>query len=854
MPYDLRCDRLINPLGHHCTSPLLSWKIADLRPGSVQSAYQIQADVNGKPAWDSGRIESRAQKAEWSGPALSTRDSVVWRVQTWDHENQESGWSASAEFEIGLIDLNVDGKWIGAPWSGSPRTSAPVPEFTKEFTLAQKSSACRLYISALGIYSVEINGQAVDDTERMAPGWTQYEKRVFLRTYDIASLLVEGVNTIKVRLGDGWYAGCVGDRGRQLFGEKPLFLAQIECGGVIVASDESWSVAPCEVVSADIMDGETWDLRKLANPTSPVAAVVSDPETALFPYAGPPVRIIRELEPISIMEKRGYMHAYQIDFGQNFAGSIRIVGEGKAGSTITIKYSEVLDGDGKLYTANLRAAIVTDRITLAEDGPFTFEPKFTFHGYRFAEITGVTAEPQAWGLVFSSDIPITGEFECSEPLINQLQNNILWSQIGNFVDVPTDCPQRDERLGWTGDAQVFFNTAAFNMDVSRFFDKWLDDLALAQGPNGEIPMIAPLHDRGFFIEGGPAWADALPICAWNHFERYGDLRTLNRLAPALKNFGEFILNASPNYIRCAPDYQGFRGFGDWLSTNAETPLDLIGTAFLAHSLDLLAKIFEAIGDTNSAATYRDHWTKTKAAFLNRFVTPGGLLVSQTQTSHVLALHFNLVEEHHRKAMVQALVDDIGNRRWKLSTGFIGTPYLLKTLVKGGRPDAAAKLLFQTEWPSWLYPVTQGATTIWERWDGWTKEKGFQNPDMNSFNHYAYGCVGEWLYETAAGLKVRANLPIEIEPLHVEGLEFCRATFESDWGKVESSWELMDGVMHLFVTVPPNAEALVTLPGNEVTEKPDTAVQTAERTWKIPAGSWTFATVLFAVDAAEADTE
>ncbi|MBK9746539.1 MAG: family 78 glycoside hydrolase catalytic domain [Chloroflexi bacterium] len=487
-----------------------------------------------------------------------------------------------------------------------------------------------------------------------------------------------------------------------------------------------------------------------------------------------------------------------------------------------------------------------------------WESQFTFHGFRYVEIEGdpgpVTAETIT-GIVLHSEMAQTGTFTCSDPLLNQLQKNILWGQKGNFVDVPTDCPQRDERLGWTGDIQVFVRTAAFNMDVAGFMTKWAHDVTDAQNADGSVPAVVP-YAADVPTDGGPAWADAAIICPWTIYLCYGDTRILEQSYATMTRFMEFLLANSPGHVRCAPDWEGWPGFGDWLSINASTPRDLLGTAFLAYDASLMAQIAAILGKADDAARYQQLFEEVKAVFASRYlvgshipvvpVVPSearrlmdeadtlsrgtlrqvdyGTITSEvfnadlftpTQTAYVLALHFNLLPDDLRPLAAQELTVDLARRGMHLSTGFVGSPYLNHVLSSNGQLDAAYDLLNQKSWPSWLYAVTQGATTIWERWDGWTEESGFQTPDMNSFNHYAYGAIGAWLYSTVAGIDVDPAAAgykhVLLRPQPGGGLTHAQATLDTLYGKLITGWTLADGVFTYTITVPPNTSATVTLP-------------------------------------------
>jgi len=522
-------------------------------------------------------------------------------------------------------------------------------------------------------------------------------------------------------------------------------------------------------------------------------------------------------------------------------GRVRLKVRAKAGTTFRLRHAEVLDKSGNLYVENLRSARATDYFTTGHDGVSIWEPRFTFHGFRYVEVAcheKFTPEPDAvTGVVLHSDIAPTGEFECSEPLLNQLQSNIQWGQRGNYLEVPTDCPQRDERLGWTGDAQVFIRTGAFNFDVAGFFTKWQQDFDDAQYDNGDVPVVIPrLNIVG---RGSPAWSDALLICPWTIYQCYGDRELLERHYESLRRYVEFLGQEAKGLIRSHPDVDSWGGFGDWLAQDGgnnwsgRTPKDLIGTAFFAHSARLLSRIAALIGRADDAARYERLFDRIRRAFQKRFVTKEGFVAGATQTGYVLALHFDLMPPELRPAALRELIRDIESRGNRLSTGFVGTSYLPYVLSDNGRHDVACRLLMQKNWPSWLYAVTQGATTIWERWDGWTHDKGFQDAGMNSFNHYAYGAIGEWLYARLAGIELDPAAPgykrIILRPMPGGGLTYARARLRSMHGLIESAWRIRNGRFRLEATIPPNTTATVHLPGR----RRPVRVSAGQHRWEVP---------------------
>jgi len=881
----LTCEFRVNPLGLDGSVLHLGWQLHSDQPGARQSAYQLLAATDPKrlnsgkaDLWDSGRVESdQSIQVVYAGKPLTSRQRVYWRVRVWDEADalleSDTTW-----FEMGLLArAEWKAKWIGATLTGGPRTTIPAPYLRKAFTLPAKVKTARLYITALGLYDCTINGKAVS-SDVLAPGWTNYHKRVQYNVYDVTKLLKAGDNAIGVILGDGWAAGFVGLGPRQVYVDRPRLLAQLEItltdgSTQRITSDRTWKQQFGPLLENDLLMGEAYDAR-LELPGWDTAdfddkswlrvQTFTDPGMALVATTGPTIRRIEELQPISEpVQNRNFITSSAIfDLGQNMVGRVRFRGKAPAGTTIALRFAEVLDETGKLYTTNLRSARATDYYTFkGAKGEEVWEPRFTFHGFRYVEIVdypGAVNRDTITGIVLHSDMAQTGEFSCSAPLINQLQHNILWGQKGNFVDVPTDCPQRDERLGWTGDIQVFARTAAFNLDVAGFMTKWAQDVADAQSPEGMVPAVVPLASIGL-VDGGPAWADAAIICPWTMYLCYGDRGILAQNYGVMRKFMDWVVSASPGYIRCAPEYAGWPGFGDWLSINAATPRDLIGTAFLAYDASLMAQIAKVLDKPEDAAMYATLAGDVKAAFANRYLKGGTLaenpppashmrqmmdgadaisrgtlkavdygpitsavfnteLFTPTQTAYVLALHFDLLPAALRAQATAELVADIERRGGHLSTGFVGAPYLPHVLSSNGRLDVAYQLLHQQSWPSWLYSVTQGATTIWERWDGYTAENGFQDPGMNSFNHYAYGSIGAWLYNTVAGIEADPAQPgykhTLVRPQPGGGLTHARGALATPYGQLVSEWQINKKKFTLTVVVPPNTTATVQLPSDQ----------------------------------------
>ncbi len=844
LPVQLRCNYFDNPLGVHDPAPRLSWQLAaGDRRGARQTAYRIVVSAGRAGAgvlWDSGRVRSDATtQVTYAGSPLASRQRVWWRVAIWDEKNRRSE-SAPAFWEAGLLSRkDWRGSWIGAAFAGGPEVGAHSPYLRTIFNVGKKVASARLYATALGLYEFHLNGQRVGH-DVFSPGWTEYKKRVQYQAYDVTALLRPGANAAGAVLGDGWYCGHLGWRERNYYGERPQLLAQLvltftDGSTQVIVTDGAWKTSYGPIVESDLIMGETYDARRELRgwdepgyddsawlPVTPFA----DPGIEISPVLGPMVHATQELKPITPPNKIPIWPStiWVIDMGQNMVGRVRLHVRGKAGQVVRLRFAEMLNKDGTIYTENLRAARQTDHYILRGDPRGeTWESKFTFHGFRYVEISGHPDDllPDViTGVVLHSDTPRTGTFHCSDPLINQLQSNIDWGQRGNFLEVPTDCPQRNERLGWMGDAQVFSRTAAWNRNVAGFFNKWQRDISDAQGTEGQMPSVAP-HIEGVGADGGPAWADAAVICPWTMYLCYADKDLLARHFDSLTKFIGYMEDQSKGLIRSHPDTNVWHGYGDWLALDGSgnvfgnTPKDLIGTALFAYSTTLVAKMARVLGRTADAVRYERLAERIRRAYQKRFLSADGVAAGLTQTSYVLTLQFDLAPVALRPKLLRELVRDIEARGNKLTTGFVGASYLPHVLTRFGRTDLAYKLLHQKAWPSWLYAVTQGATTIWERWDGWTKENGFQDKGMNSFNHYAYGAIGSWLYAVVAGVDIDPASPgfkrILLAPQPGGELTSARGMLQSPHGEILSSWKLHAGRFDWEVIVPPNTTASVKFP-------------------------------------------
>jgi alpha-L-rhamnosidase len=838
-PLDLRTGYAVDPVGIDTRNPRLSWRLESSERGARQAAYRIQValspealSVGGDLFWDTGRVPSgQSVHVRYDGPPLTSGTRYHWRVRVWDPSGVSSKWSPQAFWEMGLLDsADWHAQWIRPDLVEDTTTSNPSPMLRATFRVDGRVATARLYVTSLGLHQVTLNGAQVSD-RLFTPGWTSYETRLQYETHDVGGQLRAGENVLGVILGDGWYRGRLGwSDQRNTYGAHLGLLAQLvirytDGRTQVVGSDSAWRAATGPILGSDIYDGEVYDARLQRTgwdrPGYDDAGwagvrVFEHPKSILIAPVGPPVRRVQEVKPVSIF--RTPAGETVADMGQNMVGWIRLRVRGPPGATVTLRHAEVLDSAGNVYTANLRTAKAAVRYTLAGTGDELYEPHFTFMGFRYVAVEGYPGElttDALTGIVVHSDMPRTGTFETSDPMLNRLQSNILWGQKGNFVDVPTDTPARDERMGWTGDAQAFVGTAAFNFEVAPFFTKWLVDLAADQRSSGSVPFVVPDVIGG---AGSAGWGDAATIVPWALYLAYGDTLVLERQYESMRSWVDFIRGRAGEDLIWSEDFT----FGDWLAFNttssdypgATTDKDLIATAFFAHSTDLVARTADVLGRTADARTYRSLFQRIGEAFDREYVTETGRIASNTQTAYALALAFELLPESMRDEAGRRLAEDV-QRFGHLTTGFLGTPHLLHALHRTGHTAVAYELLLREEYPSWLYPITKGATTMWERWDGIRPDGTFQDVGMNSFNHYAYGAVGDWMYRVVAGIDVDPEEPgyrhVRIRPRPGGGLTFARASLNTVYGDASSAWQLDSGTFRLTVHVPPNTHATVRLP-------------------------------------------
>lgn len=739
--------------------------------------------------------------------------------------------------------------WAAAHWIGRPddetrevnptgpedersaiaRSLWPAAYLRREFELARVPGRAMLQVSALGLYRVFVNGTRVGD-EVLAPGWTDYEYRVHAQTFDVAPLLREGANCIALVVADGWYAGYVGfDRGHQarLYGEAPRGrLALVAGDDVLCVTDGSWRRGEGMIRSADLQMGEVhdpaqepvgwrepgFDDRAWAGPALNAAL---DPVVLRSP--APPIRVIETMPAIDV--RRLGAGRWLVDFGQNLSGVVRLrlraAAEGgpAAGTQVHLHHAEVLDAGGEPYYENLRTAEAHD-VVIADGGAFVFEPWFTFHGFRYLEVSGVPelSAADAEALVLHTDVARVGTFHSANPRIDRLYENAVWTVRGNLLDVPTDCPQRDERMGWLGDAGLIMPSAVFALDLDTFLEKWLADVRDAQRPNGAYPDVAPRANLK--VEGAPGWADAGALIPWTAYLATGRLAHLEQNYDAMRTWLDLLVTENPSLVR---RNRLNRSYGDWLNLDDPTPKDLLATIYLAYCAEVLALTASALGRSEDAAGSRELWERVRDAFAAEYLDADGRIHGGTQTSYAMALHLDLVPAGLRERTAAHFADTV-ERTGHLTTGIHGTRFLAPALSDIGRHDLAYRLLTADGYPSWLYGVDHGATTIWERWDGWTAERGFQDPRMNSFNHYALGSIAEWLHRYVAGVWLQADAPgfqhVHIRPYPHDALPAAGVTRTTPRGELVSRWRIADGTLQVHVEVPEGSSATIHVPAGE----------------------------------------
>ncbi|MEY2430228.1 MAG: alpha-L-rhamnosidase [Verrucomicrobiota bacterium] len=841
--------------------------------------------------WDSGKVASdQTVNIVYAGKALSSRQFCFWKVKVWDKDGRASDWSKPSRWSMGLLKPDDwKAQYVSfhdtTPVFKDPGSLflPPARQYRKEFEAGKTIRRAMIYASALGIYELHLNGQRVGGSY-FTPGWCDYHQRAYYNTCDVTPLVKQGVNAIGAWVADGWYSGYIGfglftglgteHIGRYTYGKTPAFMTQLEIDYTdgsreTVVTDSSWKVTGAgPIQQADLLMGESYDARdemagwdtsgfddskweaairaeengsaqatfyEFQNPNADQGLGIRGREVdlgfkrppRLEAFPGVPVRRVQEIRPIAITSPTNDVYIFNL--GQNFAGVARLKVKGPAGTKIRIRYGEMLHPDGRLMIENLRKARATDFYFLRGDpSGETYTPRFTFHGFQYVELKDYPGKPDLdaiTGLVLQSDTPMTSDFECSDPMVSRLFKNIVWTQRANFLDLPSDCPQRDERFGWTGDAQIYVRAATYNADVAAFYTKWLRELMESQRPSGTFPGYAPFpfqHGWDF----GTAWCDAGVICPWTIYKAYGDTRVIERCWEPMVRFMVWRQREGKDFLGVKHGNE----WGDWLAVNEKKPmpLDYIDTAYFAYSAKLMSEMALAIGKTSESAEYGKLFDHIRVAFNKKYVNQDGTLRVETQTAYALALYVDLLPENLCRPAAAELAKKIRDNDTRMATDFLGTRPLLPVLSANGQNDLAVRLLQSRDYPSWGYEIEQGATTIWERWNGYTKDKGFggeQNAAMNSFAHYSFGAVCEWMFSGLAGIDsdgpgfkritIRPMPPSPNSNPDQSPINWVRAHYDSIHGRISSAWKREANRFELEIQIPANTTATVYLPGPDV---------------------------------------
>ena len=828
--------------------PQFGWEIESDRRNIVQKAYRLQVSENPsfEPlCFDSGRVES-GESAHVSAPELKIHSASKYyvRVRVFDG-TEDSGWSAPAFFVTALLKKEEwQAPFVSAENKDSDKECSKGTYVRGMFSVRKKVKAAYAFTTALGLYNFYLNGQKVGEDE-MTPGWTSYRKHLLYQTYDITRLLKQGVNTAGAMLGAGWFKGVMGlTKARNNYGDRTAFAMQAvlhyEDGtSETVTTGPSWIGADSPVVFSEIYDGETYDasleIPDWSSAERPggiwhAVTVVPWDTFVLCAQSGSRVKKIDQMPVKRIFTTpKGET---VLDFGQNMTGRIHVAASGKPGDVIELRCFEVLDGNGNVYLDNLRKAKTTLKYIFGKEETAAWHPRFTYMGFRYAVILSFPGTPKAENFTaytLHSEMEPVGNIRCSNPLLNQLHHNFLWSLKGNFLDIPTDCPQRDERLGWTGDAQIFCRTACYLMNSYTFYSKWLADVAADQTPEGGVPHVIPNIEEGktdgnWLLRQGAhsaaAWADVAVILPWTLYLMYGDKAVLERQYDSMKAWIDFMKNHSNDYI-----WNYKLQFGDWVALDAAegsyfgaTPNDLTCTAYFAYSTGLFVKIAAVLGKIDAETEYRILYNHIVKKYQETFFDEKGNLKAQTQTAHIVSLYFGLTPKACLKQTVEGLKRLLKKENGHLVTGFVGTPYFCHALSQNGCVKEAYDLLLKEDFPSWLYQVKMGATTIWEHWDGLKPDGSMWSPGMNSFNHYAYGAIGEWMYRVMAGLEADETAAgfrhAVLFPRIGGNLSWVDAFHRSVYGKFRVRWDVSGSIVTMTVQIPANAAACVRLDGAE----------------------------------------
>lgn len=839
-PTMLKCEYLVNPVGIDTTQPRLFWQMESDQRGQKQTAYQIK--VASSPTrlmfgiadlWDSGKVKSdQSIQVVYSGKERSSGQRAYWKVRVWDKDGRAGKYSKPAYWEMGLLDAgDWKGKWLAAKPDSQPVTGAePVPYFRKTFAIDKKIKQARAYVSGVGYYELYLNGKKVGD-HVLDPAFTKYDKRVLYVTYDVTQQLTKGQNAVGAVLGSGWYNMHTIDTWefyKAPWRARPALLCQLRIdftdgSSQTIATDQTWKVSTGPIVFDGIRNGETydarlenkgWDTANFNDAAWSPAQVVAGPKGTLCAQMILPIRVMKTIKPVGITEPKPGVFVF--DMGQNFAGWARLNVTGPAGTTITLHHEERLNPDGtvdtRMNSKHVKSGqFQTSVYTLRGEGTEVWEPRFTYYGFRYVQVTGWPGKPtldNLTGCVVHTSFEQTGEFECSNTLLNKIQQCTLWSYVSNFHGYPTDCPHR-EKQGWTGDAHLAAEAGLYNFNSQSAYTKWMNDFKDEQQPDGNLPGIVPTGGWGYQIvweKGpqwlggfGPAWDSAYVLIPWYMYQYCGDTRILQQHYDGMKRYLDKVTS------HYTTDYICPIGLEDWCYAKQRTTKSLTSTGYYYADTLVLARTAQILGKKEDSEKYATLASKIKQSFNEKFFDPNtGQYTGWTQTALSCALYQGLVEQGQEERVLKNLMANIAQANWHLDAGILGTKYTLNCLGDAGHADVVYKMLNQTDYPSYGHWLAQGATTLWEQWDG-----------GNSRNHIMFGDVSRWFYRALAGIDIDksdvAFKKIIIRPNPVEGLSWAKGKVDSMYGPIESSWRRDGGRFMLDVTIPPNTTATAYLP-------------------------------------------
>ncbi|SOE23194.1 alpha-L-rhamnosidase [Spirosomataceae bacterium TFI 002] len=860
-----------NPLGIDDPKPSISWTMVSSSKNKEQSAYQIKVaslesslDGDKELLWDSGKINSgQNSQILYNGIKLQSRQQCFFKIKVWDEKDVASEWSKVSSWTMGFLEsTDWQAKWIGYKTIDKNKTDTlhlpPAPYLRKSFSVKSSIKRATLYVTALGVFEMSLNGKRIGE-DLLAPGWSNYNKRIYYKTYDVSNDITKGDNTLGAILGDGWYAGYVGPkvlskpRNRELYGLNPGLLTQLEIEfengeKEIIVSDETWKGSEGPLFYADLLMGTGYNANlELTNWNTPDYddqgwdSVYIHEGTAgiLQAYPGNSIQTYAELEPTEITEP--IKGTYIFNMGQNFAGHARLQVTGNKNDTIVLRFGERLHDDGKLMTENLRFARATDTYILKGEGTEIWEPKFTYHGFQYVEVTGLKNKPDNFtitGIPFGSSIPFESSFISSDEVLNKMYQNVLWTQHSNFMEVPTDSPQRDERLGWLGDVQIFSKSALYNANIGAFNKKWFADIRDAQYDFGAYAVFAP-QPYPKLVWYSPGWMEAGVMVPYNTYKFYGDTKLVEDHYESMTRFMDYHIEKSKQRKFYAEnswtEINPKGGFGDWLSmTDKHLAHDIMASMYYQYALKIMAEMSAAIGNQEKADYYQGTYKTSVAAFIEHYIDESGKFkidetiygdgkgyfegekgfTGHTQSAYATAIYFDILPAELKEKAGKHLVNLLAENNNLPSSGILGIRQLLPALSSIGRSDLAYEILLKKDYPSWGFQIKNGATTIWERWNSYTPEKGYNgemNAEMNSFNHYAFGAFSQFLFSDIAGIDTEGAgfNNIIIKPrLGNKSLTSARGEYGSINGKIASSWSIKDDAFLLEVEIPVNTKANV----------------------------------------------